>query len=316
MRKFAFSGTVVALLVAAPVAFAEPGQNGPPGPEGNPNQGTTPAPPAQGPPTTPPGNSGSNPHGGPPGITGQPPQKPAAPSNGANQGGGQSSQHPAPPAQSGSQSKPPATTPAEPQGPPADVPHGNGAGNPGGQNPGAENGGGPDGKITICHATGSATNPYVEITISVNGLNGHADHHDHGDIVPAPAGGCELTGIAAPVEMVPAGADERGAWPGGDSDTTEPEPGEPGEPEGGVLAEAVFGGAGFDGSIDAEGEQVLAADVTGAAAADGEGTGEASKGGELPFTGLAIGGLLIAAAVLLASGFGLRHGARRPFSSK
>ena len=43
-------------------------------------------------------------------------------------------------------------------------------------------------KITICHATGSKTNPYVEITISVNGLNGHDRHND--DIIPAPAGGC------------------------------------------------------------------------------------------------------------------------------
>ena len=46
----------------------------------------------------------------------------------------------------------------------------------------------PAGKITICHATGSATNPFVEITISENGLEGHGDHE--GDIIPAPAGGC------------------------------------------------------------------------------------------------------------------------------
>lgn len=44
------------------------------------------------------------------------------------------------------------------------------------------------GKVTICHATGSQTNPYNEITVSVNGLNGHDKHE--GDIVPAPAGGC------------------------------------------------------------------------------------------------------------------------------
>ena len=43
-------------------------------------------------------------------------------------------------------------------------------------------------KITICHATGSKTNPYNEITVSVNGLNGHGDHE--GDIIPAPEGGC------------------------------------------------------------------------------------------------------------------------------
>jgi hypothetical protein len=43
-------------------------------------------------------------------------------------------------------------------------------------------------KITICHATGSSKKPYVIITISVNGLNGH-DKHPR-DIIPAPAGGC------------------------------------------------------------------------------------------------------------------------------
>ena len=47
-----------------------------------------------------------------------------------------------------------------------------------------------DGKITICHATDSATNPYNEITVSVNGLNGHGNHAD--DIIPVPAGGCPI----------------------------------------------------------------------------------------------------------------------------
>jgi hypothetical protein len=46
-------------------------------------------------------------------------------------------------------------------------------------------------KITICHATGSEKNPYNEITVSVNGLNGHDQHE--GDIIPAPAGGCPTT---------------------------------------------------------------------------------------------------------------------------
>jgi len=48
-----------------------------------------------------------------------------------------------------------------------------------------------DGRITICHATSSKNNPYVEITVSVNGLNGHDKHN--GDIIPAPAGGCPTT---------------------------------------------------------------------------------------------------------------------------
>jgi len=52
-------------------------------------------------------------------------------------------------------------------------------------------------KITLCHATGSATNPYVEITVSVAGAtHGHAKHP--GDIIPAPADGCpEATPVTA-----------------------------------------------------------------------------------------------------------------------
>ena len=46
-------------------------------------------------------------------------------------------------------------------------------------------------KITICHATSSKKNPYNEITVSVNGLNGHNKHE--GDIIPAPGGGCPTT---------------------------------------------------------------------------------------------------------------------------
>jgi hypothetical protein len=40
-------------------------------------------------------------------------------------------------------------------------------------------------KVTLCHATGSQHNPYVRITISVNGAyNGHLNHQDDRDIVP------------------------------------------------------------------------------------------------------------------------------------
>lgn len=44
----------------------------------------------------------------------------------------------------------------------------------------------PSDKITICHATHSASNPYVEVTISLSALSGHIT--DTKDIVPVNAG--------------------------------------------------------------------------------------------------------------------------------
>jgi cobalamin biosynthesis Mg chelatase CobN len=50
--------------------------------------------------------------------------------------------------------------------------------------------------VTICHATGSATNPYVRITISRNALHAHTRHQDGRDIVD-PAGDCPGTARSA-----------------------------------------------------------------------------------------------------------------------
>lgn len=47
-------------------------------------------------------------------------------------------------------------------------------------------------KVTICHATGSVKNPYVVITVSANGLNGHSYHAN--DVIPMPATGCPGAG--------------------------------------------------------------------------------------------------------------------------
>jgi hypothetical protein len=60
-------------------------------------------------------------------------------------------------------------------------------------------------KVTICHATGSATNPYVEITVDEHSLkNGHTAAK--GDIIPAPASGCPT---AAPTQGATAGEQEQ-----------------------------------------------------------------------------------------------------------
>jgi hypothetical protein len=52
-----------------------------------------------------------------------------------------------------------------------------------------------DGKISICHVTGSENNPYNEISVSINGLNGHVNHQ--GGLIPAPVNGCPSTLLVA-----------------------------------------------------------------------------------------------------------------------
>ena len=51
--------------------------------------------------------------------------------------------------------------------------------------------------MTICHATGSETNPYVSMTLnSQSALNGHKKHE--GDLIPAPEGGCPGVDVVEP----------------------------------------------------------------------------------------------------------------------
>lgn len=47
------------------------------------------------------------------------------------------------------------------------------------------------GKVALCHATGSATNPFVLISVSVNATtqNGHGRHAD--DVIPVTDGICD-----------------------------------------------------------------------------------------------------------------------------
>lgn len=54
----------------------------------------------------------------------------------------------------------------------------------------APSGGGTSSNVTICHATGSLTHPYVTITVSKSSLDAHQKHQDRQDIIPAPKNGC------------------------------------------------------------------------------------------------------------------------------
>ncbi|WP_189073502.1 hypothetical protein [Deinococcus sedimenti] len=79
----------------------------------------------------------------------------------------------------------------------------------------------PEDPISICHRTGSDTNPYNLITVSRNALDAHAGH---GDIIPAPAEGCPTTAgdttqpSPAPVQPAPAPGQPEPTPPGDGND--------------------------------------------------------------------------------------------------
>ena len=54
---------------------------------------------------------------------------------------------------------------------------------------------GTDQARSICHRTGSATRPYVKVRVSARQLRAHTNHP--ADIIPAPAGACPKTLLAA-----------------------------------------------------------------------------------------------------------------------
>lgn len=61
-------------------------------------------------------------------------------------------------------------------------------------------------RVTFCHATGSATNPFVEITTSRSAvIRAHDRHQDGRDIIPVPAGGCPSADSAVAAASLPGG---------------------------------------------------------------------------------------------------------------
>jgi hypothetical protein len=189
----------------------------------------------------------------------------------------------------------------------------------------------PAGKITICHATKSVTNPYVAITISVNGLHGHGpaeEPHHHADswkdIIPAPNpdakdGGCPS---AVQAELKGNSKDEQKpatATKAADTATlvattpevavTAPATTATETPQQAVLGARVSGTAPTEANASSTDEsKVLGAQASGGApkAALAARNADDSRG-SLPFTGYELAFVLLAAATALLGGFALRR---------
>lgn len=173
---------------------------------------------------------------------------------------------------------------------------------PGGSSPSNGGGGGGQGnehgKVTICHATGSETNPYVLITVDEHALKAHMSHQDGQDIIN-PTGPCPGATVPTGVGNPPSGI----VSPGGELPGAGPLAQAPTQ---GVLGVSEEGGGGSGGAPEGE-NAVLGADQGSGPANDVQVTGD--SGTSLPFTGL---GLLVMAAlglVLGVAGFRLRRSA-------
>src|SRR5205085_802508 len=169
----------------------------------------------------------------------------------------------------------------------------------------------PADKITICHATKSVKNPYVEITISMNGLHGHGpadDSRHHAgswkDIIPAPKDGCPSTvqtgqtaGTQNQAGTTGSGTENQQGVAGvqGSADSNPQNPA-----EAGVLGARASGGS-------APKSGVLGARASGRAPAAAVAARRTARTGSLPFTGTQLAFVLIAAAVALLGGFALRR---------
>src|SRR3954452_5993764 len=148
------------------------------------------------------------------------------------------------------------------------------------------------GKMTICHATHSSTNPYVEITVSNNAIPAHDRHQDDEDMIPAPPGGC----------------------PGGASGANPPSGIVSGNVQLAGMPEAPLGDAPASGvlGVSNEGGTSPVGDRGGGLGTEQGGVEGATQvastsGGSLPFTGLAVGLLLALGALLAATGFVVRR---------
>ena len=155
------------------------------------------------------------------------------------------------------------------------------------------------GHVTLCHATGSAKHPWVEIKVSANAAP--AQLRNQGGRTIAPSGGespglpqaaatnGELGNAPPAIASPQAGQDEDGDAPSGDTSSG----------ESGTLGASDEGGSAPEAGGGVLGAEEDAGDDFGA-------TGEASSA-SLPFTGLGLGVLVALGAMLALAGVYVRR---------
>jgi hypothetical protein len=193
-------------------------------------------------------------------------------------------------------------------------------------------------KVTICHATGSMSNPYVVITVDVHALKAHASHQDGRDVIPVPSAGCPAAGTTGTTTTGTTGTTTTGTTTTGTTTTGTTTTGTTGTTTGttttGTTGTTTTGTTGTTttgttttgttGTTTTGGVAGASTPPTGGSSAggtQGRGTagvlgvttrlGTAAQSGTLPFTGVPLWLAALAAMALLAAGVGLRRTAQQ-----
>jgi hypothetical protein len=171
-------------------------------------------------------------------------------------------------------------------------------------------------KVTICHATGSTSNPYVVITVDVHALKAHTQHQDGRDVIPAPSGGCPAassgggTTTTGTTGTTTTGTTTTGTTTTGTTTTGTTTTGTTttgSTTTGGVAGVSTPPPGGHSAGSPQPSVQGGPAGVLGVTTR----LGTAARSGTLPFTGVPLWLAALAAAGLLAAGVGLRRTAQQ-----
>jgi hypothetical protein len=157
---------------------------------------------------------------------------------------------------------------------------------------------GEHGKVTLCHATGSETNPFVSITVALPALAAHT-RHQHGEDLVGVTGPCPGAGTAAQIAV-------EAAVPANDAAGT-PAPGAGAAPAGGDPAAGARPTTAVAGVSDESANRPAAA-----TSADPARSGErGDDAGSLPFTGFALILIAVLGVASLLVGTHIRRTAGR-----